>query len=216
MPIGFPAELDAPFKALWEDVSGVVSRWVMLLQLFGSKDRVELLNRAAPSLFHAVQQSLGDAVIIGIARLSDPPQMGKKENLTLLRLPALIPAASYPQLSLELQRRIDVFSAHCESVRMVRNRKLAHTDLPTRLNLESDAIPGVKREMVEDALYQIEDIMNSIDRYFRDSTTLFKEVIHTGDGDTLAYLLELGLAERTNAILRKVRPDRVPPNQASL
>lgn len=204
MPTGFPPNLEAPFRALWDDVSGLYSRWVILLQLYGSTERIELLNRAAPSLFHAVQQSLGDAVIIAIARLTDPAQTGKKENLTLQRLILLIPADKHPQLTAELKLRMDVLSTHCESIRLLRNRKLAHSDLPTRLNPTADPIPEVKRQTVQDALRHIADFMNCIDRYFRDSSTLFDQVIHTGNGDTLAYLLEVGLSERTNAIRRKL------------
>ena len=202
---GFPSELGAAFVSLWDDVAGLFSRWLMLLQLYGTHERIQLLNSAAPSFFHAVQQSLGDSVILSIARLTDPAQTRTDENLTLERLLLLTPSDQHPQLSADLQLRLNVLTNHCKPIRVLRNRKLAHTDLPTRLNPDAEPVPEVQRKVIQDAIGQIADYMNRIDLYFRGSRTRFEEIIHTGDGDTVALLLETALRERKNAIARKLK-----------
>jgi hypothetical protein len=59
------------------------------------------------------------------------------------------------QLSADLQLRLNVLTAHCGPIRTLRNRKLAHTDLPTRLNPDVEPVPEVQRKLIQDALGQI-------------------------------------------------------------
>jgi hypothetical protein len=59
--------------------------------LFGTKpERIDLLNKAAPALFHMIQERLWDTTLLNIVRLTDPPMSAGRSNLTVTRLPSLI------------------------------------------------------------------------------------------------------------------------------
>jgi hypothetical protein len=77
--------------ALWSDVALLFRDWSEFTTLFGADPkRVELLNKAAPSFFRAVQVALFEATVLRIARMTDRPKSVGKANLTIQQLPSLV------------------------------------------------------------------------------------------------------------------------------
>ncbi|WP_407690639.1 AbiU2 domain-containing protein [Rhodocyclus tenuis] len=67
-------EIGKVYSALWQEVAWINKKWNQYVELFGtSPERIELLNRAAPSFFRTFQDSLLDDVLLHLARLTDPP-----------------------------------------------------------------------------------------------------------------------------------------------
>lgn len=80
-------EVGKIYSALWQEVALIHNRWGQYVALYGtSPSRIALLNKAAPSFFRTVQDSLWESMLLHLARLSDPPKSVGKENLSVRRL----------------------------------------------------------------------------------------------------------------------------------
>src|SRR5438270_3135411 len=79
------------YSKLWNECVSLHWKWEEYVALFGTTpERIDLLNRSAPSFFRVVQDTLWENILLHIARLTDPPQSVGKDNLTIRRLPALV------------------------------------------------------------------------------------------------------------------------------
>ena len=98
-----PEELRAEHRAvLGEALGGVFHelhnqfywlqfKWQQYVELFGtSPARIDLLNEAAASFFHHLQDALWVDLLIHISRLTDPPKSRGRGNLTFAVLPDLV------------------------------------------------------------------------------------------------------------------------------
>lgn len=116
-------DLGALYSALWQEVASIHAKWAQYVVLFGTKpERIELLNKAAPSFFHLVQDTLWENVILHIARLTDSPQSVGKPNLSIKRLPVLI---SDPKLREKIDSEVSACVSSAEFSRDWRNDGLA-------------------------------------------------------------------------------------------
>ena len=143
-------KLGTYFNALWKEVAWVYTKWSEYDELFGKKpSRVDLLNDAAPTFFHIVQDCLFKDILLHIARLTDPPKSVGKKNLSVRGFPGLI---SSDTLKNEVENLIDAAIQKADFCRDWRNRKLAHKDL--KLSLSDEAVPlkPASREKVKDVL----------------------------------------------------------------
>jgi hypothetical protein len=184
------------FQPLNNELTWINAKWQIYLQFYGTKkEDLDLINRMSPTLFRIIQDTLVDDLILSISRLTDPPftKLGKKtrENLTFSRLFQEIDSKKHPHLLTKLQTLLDRLQLSCESMREQRNKRIAHTDLDTKLN--ANLLPAVTRSMLEEALKLCSDIMNAISIEFRDTQIAFDHVVLNDDGNTL--LLHLQMAE---------------------
>jgi hypothetical protein len=116
-------ELGAQYSALMKDVIELHEKWNQYLKLYKSPEIVELLNKVADHLFGVIQRSLGEDVLLNLARLTDKTQSCGKDNLTLQRLPALITDAA---LASEVRGLVEGACKACDAARNWRHRHLAH------------------------------------------------------------------------------------------
>src|SRR6185295_5019430 len=81
-------ELGSQFAELWQQLVYLHCKWMEYVALFGTRsDRIELLNKSAPTFFRIIQDTLWDDILLHICRLTDPPETGKNKNLTIQNLP---------------------------------------------------------------------------------------------------------------------------------
>lgn len=184
-------ELGAVFNELWQEVTRLHIRWGEYVVLFGEKEtRIRLLNDASPLFFRIVQDSLWEQIVLQIARLTDPPEMGQKSNLWLKRLRGLIREET---IALKVEGTIDVAMERAIFVRDWRNRKLAHNDLALSLNQSAEALAPASRLAIKTSLKAIADVLNCIEVYYVGSTTVF-DVGSDGKGaENLLYVINEGL-----------------------
>ncbi|MDB5566510.1 MAG: hypothetical protein JWP84_3076 [Tardiphaga sp.] len=126
--------LGVHYTQLWQETAQLNIMWKEFIELFATKtSRIELLNRSASAFFRMVQDGIWEAIVLHIARLTDPPQSpgGKdRQNLTLHNLPALIPD---PTLKGELKMLCEEATTNTKFARDWRNRRIAHRDLDLAL-----------------------------------------------------------------------------------
>jgi hypothetical protein len=196
------------FKSVSSDVSHLHMYWKIYRQLFAhSEQRISLLNETGPMVFYVFQHLLLDEVTLSICRLTDPATTGKRENHSLERL---VVGVQEKELSEKLEPILKAVRDLAQPFRDRRNRAIAHSDLETKLKLETNPLPGISREMVEKTLEQIRALMNAYDlRYFK-NTTMYQEVILPlgADGDFLSEQLRRAVAfrdlEKNGAIDRQL------------
>jgi hypothetical protein len=181
------ASLGAIYSELWQEVAWIHQRWSQYVALFGTNsERIDLLNRAAPSLFRTVQDTLLEAVLLHLARLTDP----SKSVLSLHRLPKL--TAGTP-IRNEVRDRVNAAIIATDFARDWRNRKLAHTNLQLALGGHAQALAPAPRAAVKSGLQAVVEVLNTLSAHYFDSTTGFHLADEGGDAVGLLYVIRDGL-----------------------
>ncbi len=182
-------ELGTIYAALWQEVAWVHRKWSNYVTLFGSKEsRVDLLNDAAPAFCKLVQDSLWENVLLHIARLTDPPETAKKQNLTVQRISALV---AQPDLKISVDLKVQAALQASLFARDWRNRRLAHSDLDLKISEEAKPLELASRQRVKLALTELSNVLNTVAAEYLDSTTFFD--IENTDALSLLYVIDDGL-----------------------
>lgn len=181
-----PTELAEVYDALKQDVSLLHVKWEVFNQLYATSERtVELLNESAPSFFRICQDMLIDDILLTISRLTDPHQTFNRDNLSMERLVAYVDEFKYADLRDEIEQLLIEAKSKCSFAREFRNRRIAHTDLSTRLQAETNPIPAFTKQQIKEALSVLRALMNKIGTYFEDTDVLYEQVLMPGDGNSL-------------------------------
>jgi hypothetical protein len=162
------SSLGPVYHLLYNDVMWLHAKWQQYRKLVGeSRDRVELLNRAAGFFFFIVQDVLWNDVLLHLARLVDPPtSLGRidKTNLTLRALPAFLSDSS---LALKVNESVEEVWAACAFAVDWRNRRIAHRDLALALeSVGSEPLTPASRAIVEAALKSIRTTLGLVHGHY--------------------------------------------------
>src|SRR6266850_7702074 len=85
-------ELGRIYNALSNELTWLHVKWNLYRQLYAkSQKRLDLLNQAAGNFFGVLQRTLMDDVLVHLGRLTDSPRIAGRENLTIRRLPSIVP-----------------------------------------------------------------------------------------------------------------------------
>lgn len=193
-----PPAVQEVYDELSDDVSAVHFRHQLLVQLYGTQEAVDLLNRFAPALFEQVFGVMLDDVLLRLAHLTDParvPSNPRKVNRSLYLLLEVIEQDS-PGLTeaLGLRAVMGGLQAACEGIRELRNRLLAHRDWGRR----AEPLPGVSRSQLDASLVKVAGVMNAVSMHYRDMEVRFDKIFAIGTGDELVQHLG-DLARRLDA-----------------
>lgn len=200
-------DVKAIFERLQEDTLWLHAKWKVFSQLFGtSEKRIAILNDFAPDFFQIVHDGLIYDVLLTMTRLTDPAEVLKKENLTLDRLLLLLKQQGAKEFIDGLERELKALQAECQPFRTIRNRSIAHNDLGTALDYHPDPLPGVSREMIENALKRFRKILNDVESYVDGNQTEYEKSNLRGDGDSMIRYLKEAKAYRQHKIHGKVDP----------
>jgi len=181
-------ELGASFHELSRKLIELHVVWQQYRQLFGEgPETVHLLNRTSGLFFKIVQDELWDSVLLGISRMTDPPQTGKRKNLTVQSLPALIDDST---LRSEIQALCDKALTSAAFAREHRNKRIAHQDHDYLSKRSSNPLNGVSRASMEEMLAALRSVLNRLNNYFRDSTILYEDFVDESGARLLIHKLK--------------------------
>ena len=193
-------EVGSVYAELWQEVARINWKWAQYVTLFGtSPERIDLLNRAAPSTIGTLQDTLWDDVLLHLARLTDPPKSMGKANLSARYLASLLTGSP---IEVKAQTAADIAVAACEFARDWRNRRLAHRDLDLALGHSVLPLAPASRLAVKEALAALEGVLNVVSQHFLNSTSLFSTAQGDTDAISLLYLLRDGLQAREERLDR--------------
>lgn len=140
-------------------------KWLLFSQLYEDEKTVDLLNDSAPTFFGFCQNIFLNDIILSISRLTDPPKIGSKENLTLGKiLDSIDPIFS--QLKAELVKTLETVDESCDFARKHRNRRIAHTDLKTHFQDHPELLSSITKEKIEKALLSLRTFVNKVELHF--------------------------------------------------
>jgi hypothetical protein len=172
------------FDRLHETLSQARVTWGHFLQLFGTQEGVDLLNRFAPAAFAVIHVTMARDVILSLARMTDPAETCGRPNATFDRLIDALKAASEPKLATSLENDLECVKSLCSSLRMMRNKVIAHSALKPQV-----ITPPIRSEM-EDILHRCGVMMNSFSEHYGNGTIAYDETI-LGFGDGTALIKHL-------------------------
>jgi hypothetical protein len=182
--------LGALFHSLWQELAWLYRKWDNYAQLYGSKaSRVDLLNQSAPGFFRVAQDALWEAILLHIARLTDPPKSVGKPNLTMQRLHQMVSDATLSQEVKALTGKAIDAANFC---RDWRNRRIAHSDLSLALDLHPIPLTPASQQQVAVALSCLVDVLNAVTRHYMGTTSVF-DMGWERDVGSLLYVLDDGL-----------------------
>ena len=159
--------------------------------LYLSQAKVEVLNKTAPVFFARHQAILANELVLSISRLTDPNQnrSRNKENLTFSCLLDDQIKANAPALFASLELNWSKLSKNSIPVRFLRNKRIAHTDLATRLTPESPIGKDVTVARIRQILAQMVTFLNAFEFHFTDAITAYDGILEYGnEGDLVQYL----------------------------
>lgn len=179
-------------KALYGDQLGetfhyLLNEWCSLwitykqyINLFGvNKQRVDLINSSAGSFFYNVERIYWQSCVLAVCRLTDPVKSMGKDNLTINRLPALVPTSfeKMDELTMLVNEAVHTASFHRER----RNKTIGHSDFMVatgRATFENQAT----RKKMQDAIFSIHKPLQQIS-------------LEIGDTDTRPHVIDSHLNE---------------------
>jgi len=197
-----PTGIDEVFKELKTEITWLHARWIIYRQLFAhSEKRIGLLNDCASAFFYIIQDVLFGELQVILSKLTDTARSGKHDNLSLEQLQERVEAHGDKNLASTLRNLLDDLHMKSRPFRLHRNKRLAHLDLTTAMQSSLNPLPGISRQMIEDALEVIREYMNAIERYYTQSETGYEHFIMHSDADALVSILKYGL--RHDELLRQ-------------
>jgi hypothetical protein len=111
----------------------------------------QIINATAPHFFYMTRSLLVDTIYMGIAKLLDPAEQGKNNNLTLETIVISFTSVGSPQRASAERRLLNVRGMFSPGL-VARNKILAHTDYDCsmdynnsviKMNLDQDVIGSV-------------------------------------------------------------------------
>jgi AbiU2 len=189
-----PARIAEVYEALKTEVTWLHGRWIVYRQLYGeSTRRIDMLNECASAFFYIIQDLLIGDVQVTLSKLTDPASRSKHANLSLEHLQLQLETYGDQSVASQMRPMLDELHDKCKPFRIWRNKQLAHLDLTTSMKSSPDPLPGISRQMIEDALSLLRIYMNKIEAHYHDSEVGYEHFIMSSDGNALLDVIRNGL-----------------------
>lgn len=206
-------DLGPLFHALYVELTWTHWRWKQYRELFASgESRIELLNSSAPLFFAIVQTVLFEDTLLSIGRLTGPHSSKGKPNLSIERLPPLIPDEELRRTVLQLVASTKDSAVFAKDWR---DRHLAHRDLGLVLGSATRPLETATREGVEASLQSLRELMNVIQVAYTQGEVGYELHADVQGAEALLYVIRDGLrleAERQQRWERgEFHPDDLSP-----
>ncbi len=197
------------YYLLWQELAWLHSKWIEFVELFSAKpSRIDLMNETAPYFFRIVEDVLWENIVLGIARLTDPPQSFGKDNLTICKIPDYIIDKGFRD---QIKKAIDDAKTSTSFCRDWRNRRYAHLDFLLSTNKKTKQLELATVEKTKKALSSIAKVLNLISCRYNNSTTAFDFTVGTpGDANSLLYYLHFGLKAENEKRERIINVKELP------
>ncbi len=200
-----PAEMVQEWDHVWSNVVELQWLWNLHSDLWGNERHVALMQDILPGPLALIRRSLLFTLTVGIGRLLDPDESGKKTKpLVNLSLPRILSLAAHHHAEAVKSRLIPLLDAIrrlCEPIHTWRNKRVGHADREMILGLASEKLPDIDRTIFDQALAQIRDLLREVHTLFNsDEPMPFPD--RTGDADELMGYIRDGYEARQAEIAR--------------
>ncbi len=189
-------ELGSLYNLLYNETIWLHYKWVEYRELFGTKDsRIKLLNDTAPFFFFIIQRTLWENLILGIARITDPPKTFNKRNITIQAIPEFIEEQNLKE---KLELKIKIIIEKTSFCRDWRNRRITHYDYELNINENAKPLEKASRELLKESLKLILEFINILHKHYFDSKLYLEKINSSRGAFALLHTLNDGLHEKQN------------------
>jgi hypothetical protein len=162
----FPTHVGKIWEKLNNEVLWLHEQWRIYRSLFGTEERVGLLNKSTPEFFAVFHHCLLNEVELSLCKLGDPSGQKDKRNLTLSQLQDAIEMAEGGVVECP-KNAILIFRESTERIRDRRNKIIAHTDFTVGMSEEDEKLRRPSRREVEKSLQLLRRVMHEIASYYK-------------------------------------------------
>jgi hypothetical protein len=179
-------------NSLYNEISWLTFKWIEFRELYGTKEsRFEIMNKTAPFFFSTIQKVLWQNLLLGVARITDPPETRGKKNTTLRALGQHIDDEEF---KIEFENDISEILTESEFCRDWRNRWIAHMDYELSVNRASAApLKTANRLKLRTTLEKIQALYNKVSFKYLNSSTPWQMLNSHAGALSLLHRLEDGL-----------------------
>jgi hypothetical protein len=140
--------------------------WRFHSELGGNPEHVVLMQEILPGPFALIRRAFLSSIVMGIGRLLDKDESrvgGRiRPNLSLARLLKIIEPHIRADLKSGLARMLNDLQTLCEPIDLWRDKRFGHADKEMVLCTGDVALPNVDREIFEEALGMIYEMLKVI------------------------------------------------------
>ncbi|MBL7847521.1 MAG: hypothetical protein JNL40_08645 [Cyclobacteriaceae bacterium] len=199
-------EFGSLLYSLYNEIVWITYKWTEFKELYGSKEsRIDLMNEAASLFFYIVQRVLWDNLLLGVARITDPPTTNGKKNITLK---SICPLVADNEFRIKIEASLKEILKESEFCRDWRNRWIAHMDYELVSNPQSaEPLKPATRDKLESILRRIHALYNSISAKYLDSTVAFEYTNSIAGSVSLLRRIESGIRFEKNVYTQKLRDE---------
>ena len=175
---------------LEQEVMGLTRTWKTFLDLYGeSEERVQFLTLVGQDFFETIHYALRDAVVMGIARLVDQPDMGTYKNASLVRLVDALDKTIGECVIDESGHLLNEIQSLAEPIADARNKRIGHNDVDTIQGTYEVSLLLV--DEAEECLRLMQNLLNTVAEAAVGHTTVY-DTVQPGSVDTVLGYLKLG------------------------
>ena len=187
----------------------IYAKWRQFESVFAAPSPdIEVLNATAPDFFVQARDALIDDVLLSLCRVTDPARDRRGfENFSLGQLAEHPDVQALSGLAQEVAQLIAEADTRVNFARQRRNKRLAHSDLPTVLRAEDNPLLPYKRSDVNAALAAISAVVSRIQLHLTGCDGYYDDAVGFGDGHRLFQYLRAGMAAERERRLREGIPE---------
>jgi hypothetical protein len=214
-------ELGPAFDVLSGDLVLIFTNWAVYKELFTDRARMNILMRAAGSLFALLRDALLFDVVAQLAALVDDKTTGRYSNLTLQSLPGLVAiAAADPDhkwkikgdLTSQVEDMVSQVCDDCDFITQLRRKRIAHRDREVALGLTETPLPTVEYAKVDAVLAKGAATLNMVEAAFSGGAETLYAANILGRPESLFTFLDLGMHVADALALSGWRAPDTPPS----
>lgn len=202
------------FYSVYNEITWLTFKWIEFRELYGTKEsRFELMNKVSPFFFFIVQKVLWENLLLGIARITDPPMTMGKKNTTLRALGQYLQEDNFKS---EFEKDLNDILTESKFCRDWRNRWIAHLDYELAVNRQNTKpLDLATRQKLKGTMEKIHSLYNKVSFKYLGSTTAWQMLDSHRGAVALLYRMEKGLRFDEEVHKRKLKDAWKPDNYES-
>jgi hypothetical protein len=183
---------------VWDHIWGTVAElhrfWKFQVDLYGNKEHVALLEEILLGPLVLIRKAVLSHITMGIGRLLDRPNYGKRANLSFAHLLETIQPHAAPEVARRIAAMRDNAATHCEPLLLWRDKRFGHADKDHLLGVER--LPDVEEQAIEKALTMLRDLLAEIHAHFNGPGAMHFPELGRDVDDLMKYVRRGYQAER--------------------
>lgn len=165
----------------FNEISFLHDKWNEYLFMYDvEQETIDILNSIAPYFFFLHQRMLKHDIIISISRLLDKAHTGRdksQRNASFARIIEDLSPHVDNNIITEWKADLKRVNANSRNIKKMRDKFISHSDYDLHIDKESEKIPNISKEDIDQVLEQIRELANKIEFHFRGGSVYYQHII---------------------------------------